>query len=238
MATTTTNVTRGNWGELNESKTVQEGRAVIALAVKQGKLPAEFFERYSSKRASALNYDVYDRLGGEWLIQQRQTEIDKYGNHPTKFYYLVRRIGRGVEVTEVLNKAKANRASKTAQRLGDAIRCLRGERKLPAPPRSEPEISICFKAVAVVDGEYRSIYDNSTVYKLGKAKVQKAQENHNGGYYVYETAREAGNADVPYNSDNRLAPRVILRCECSGRNVRYDSGKIAFSRIKPLEVVE
>jgi hypothetical protein len=237
MPTTSTTAQRGQYGELVDTATVREGRAVLDLAISQGKLPAAYFERHSSKRATALNYDIYDRLGGQWLIQQRETEMDKYGSHPTKYYYLIRRVGRGIEVTEVVNKAKANRAAKTATKLGDAIRCLRGERKIPSAKRGPVEVEESFKAVAIVQGEYRSIFDSNTVYNLGRAMVERAEENHGGGYYVYATASEAAAADVPNNSDNLSAPRVILRCECSGRRIQYGSGKMAYTRIKPVEVV-
>lgn len=229
-------IARGTYGEITDSAIVAEGRALIAQAVAAKKLKAEFFERHSSKRATALNYDIYDRLGGQWLVQQRQTKIDKYGVHPVKYYYLLRRVGRGIEMTEVINKATANRAAKQSVRLGDAIRVLRGELKLRGAKRGPVEPKTAYKAVAVVDGQYRSIYDNKVVYHLGRTLVQKARPHHEGGYYVYRTEREARRASVPERSDNYDAPRVILECEVGGRCVEYDNGKIAYTRIKPMRV--
>jgi hypothetical protein len=233
MATT---VTRGTFGEITSTETVNEGREIIRRAIALKALPAEYIETDRKGRGDCRNYDVYDRLGGQWLIQRRDTRIDKYGAHPIKSYYLIRRKGRGIEVSEVEKKAVANRAAKTAVRLGDAIRTLRGERKLPGHSVRQ-EVTICYKAVALVNGAMQSIYDETVSYEIGKTLIQKAQENHSGGFYAYATESEARNAEVPSNSDNLRAPRAILKVEVSGRCIEYDNGKMSWSRMKPVEVI-
>lgn len=232
----TTTVSRGTYGEILTATTVSAGREVIRRAIALKVLPAEYIECDRKGRGDCRNYDVYDRLGGQWLIQRRDTRIDKYGAHPIKSYYLLRRKGRGIEVTEVEKKAVANRAAKAAVKLGDAIRTLRGEKKLPGHSIQDT-LTTCYKAVAIVDGQFRSIYDNSVVYEIGKTLVQKAQDDHSGGFYAYATEAEARSADVPPNSDNKNAPRAILKVEVSGRSVFYDSGKMAWTRMKPVEVI-
>lgn len=112
-----------------------------------------------------------------------------------------------------------------------------------------------FKAVAVVDGRYYSIYDGKTEYVIGKAQIQKARPEHRGGYYVYATAEAATDADVPSGSELEHAPRVILEVEAAGTCVEYACNcydcdlrfvgssqrahptKYAYTKIRPVGVV-
>ena len=87
--------------------------------------------------------------------------------------------------------------------------------ELPSP-RKETQRHIRYKAVAVVDGEFRSIYDGSE-YALNKTRRQKVEPDHNGGFYVYRSIEMADKADVPSDSENVDAPRAILKCEVWGR---------------------
>ena len=82
--------------------------------------------------------------------------------------------------------------------------------------KKKPQRYIRYKAVAVVDGEFRSIYDGSE-YALNKTRRQKVEPDHNGGFYVYRSAEMAGKVNVPSDSVNVDAPRAILKCEVWGR---------------------
>lgn len=95
-----------------------------------------------------------------------------------------------------------------------------------------------YKSVALTDaGEMRSIYDGQTVYALGVTLREQARSNHGGGYYVYVSPHEAADAAFPDGSQLLDAPHVIIECECSGRRVSYNNGKIAYSTVTPRAVV-
>jgi hypothetical protein len=116
----------------------------------------------------------------------------------------------------------------------DQTEARRYLRTLEPPKRLQGD---AFKAVAVVDGRYLSIYDGETEYRLGQAMTEAVRIEHGGGFYVYETEAEARKAAVPRNSKLKDAPRAILKLKCSGTYTRYDSGKIAFSTVTPIEVL-
>ena len=94
-----------------------------------------------------------------------------------------------------------------------------------------------YKAVAVVEGRYLSIFDGVTEYKLNQQVEDRARRGHGGGIYVYPTLEDALDARVPGGSALLAAPRVILRVRAEGKSCIYDNGKLAFSRVTPLEVV-
>lgn len=94
-----------------------------------------------------------------------------------------------------------------------------------------------YKAVAVVDGKMLSIFDGQTEYAIGQELKQAARKDHNGGYYVHKSLNDAMNVKVPTDSALRNAPRAILRVKAEGAYVVYDTGKLAFSRITPIEVI-
>jgi len=107
----------------------------------------------------------------------------------------------------------------------------------PSPPKREGGEDY-FKAVAVApDGRMVSIYDGKTEYVVGKPVERRARQNHAGGIYVYGSADEAANADVPAGSAMHDAPRVVIRVRAGGQYCRYDSGKLSFSRVVPIEIV-
>lgn len=111
-----------------------------------------------------------------------------------------------------------------------------------------------FKAVAVQDGQFLSIYDGTTEYRLGETRVQRVRREHDGGYYAYETPDAARAADVPSRSVLADAPRAILRVAAEGQHTRYrcdcmgcrsaracgerpiHPDKLAVSRLTPLAV--
>jgi hypothetical protein len=66
---------------------------------------------------------------------------------------------------------------------------------------------------------------------------QAVRTGHGGGYYVRRTLEAAARVAVPEESDLANAPRAVLRCRCAGSYTRYANGKIAFSRVTPMEIV-
>lgn len=94
-----------------------------------------------------------------------------------------------------------------------------------------------FKAVAMDGERLVSIFDGRTEYVIGQTLVEPVRKGHGGGFYVYASQVQAEEADVPPDSMLRRAPRAIIRVRAEGQYTRYDNGKIAFSRVTPLEVV-
>ena len=96
---------------------------------------------------------------------------------------------------------------------------------------------IAYKKLAVENGRLVSVYDGSPWY-LRQERVDAAKQNHSGGLYVYETRFEALHAPFPEDSSHRDHPKVIVKVKVSGKYCRYEHGKLAFSRVTPLTVVE
>lgn len=94
-----------------------------------------------------------------------------------------------------------------------------------------------YKQVAIVDGELRSIYDDS-LYEIGKARIEKALPKHNGGHYVYRTAEEAREAKFPDSSINLNERRVLIEVNTGGRCQVYQGGKLAYTGIKPVGIIQ
>lgn len=104
-----------------------------------------------------------------------------------------------------------------------------------ASRRPLPEIA--YKAVAVApDGVLRSIYDGETEYAAGVTLTQEVGAGHGGGYYCYETAEQARDAEVPVRSKLYDAERVVIQCRVGGQYVRYGD-KIAVESLTPLAIV-
>lgn len=218
-----------------------EALSLARRAVKSKKIPASFDNMEWGKSGrekgkqigDALHHEVYDISpdGRTALICARSVSGDKYGQKTTnKSYFIVRAHGNGVRVLDA-NKAIAAKAAKSSgEALGDAINVCLGKKKL------QQEIITGYKAVARDDaGKIMSIFSGED-YEIGKRKTEAVRENHSGGYYFYETLDEALTAEVPKSSELINLPRVILRCEMSGKTVRYGK-KIAATHIKPIEIV-
>lgn len=138
---TTASVTRNQFGALVDYRynpasetalAIETGKAVLKLAISKSLLPAEYVTG-DGRRGEALNYDVYDVSGATALVQQRTTTWSKYGNSPIKEYFLLRKVGRGVVVEIVENKATVNKAAKASETLGEAIAKARVGAKVIAP---------------------------------------------------------------------------------------------------------
>lgn len=96
-----------------------------------------------------------------------------------------------------------------------------------------------------MDGERRmlSLYDGSTEYSIGKRLVEKARDEHRGGYYSHPTIEQvkrlwaAGNL-VPDRCIVEGAVYALIECEIAGTIVRYDNGKLSSTYLTPVRIVE
>jgi hypothetical protein len=132
---TTQQIQRGTYGELKAPMSaVTSAQKIVALAIKTDKLDAPYIDFDKKRRGACLNYDIYDVRGATVLVQARHTTGDKWGMHPTKRYFLIRKCGAGV-VRQEVNKAIARKLATAAPELGAAIDALEGKRLLSTRAR-------------------------------------------------------------------------------------------------------
>jgi hypothetical protein len=245
MDTTTCNNFRNHFGAL---MTFPSGaRDLLIKAIATDKLSPEYNAvAWNRRRQRAegwcLNYDCYDVTPSAILVQRRETLCDKYGSHPTKNYYVIRKCGRGVTVTEA-PKARVAKLAKVSTHLGDIIDTIEGRAKRPlkqAAPFSQKDVA--YKIVEARDGSFWSVFDSDCEWALGKARIEAATDDHTGGYYVFPTVEAAKSA----LSNNLVFKRswqdgkalVLLECDIAGRREQHDHGKLCVSFCRPLRVLE
>lgn len=123
---------RDVFGALKYSPELTAGRALIAIAIRTGKIPPEDKQMVKHNRGWVRNYDVYDVTagGGKAIVQRRETTITKYGNNPQKSYFLIEKRGRGVVVTELVKeKPLIVRRAKQASKPGEVIHSLPNDKR-------------------------------------------------------------------------------------------------------------
>lgn len=214
---------------------------LIADAAKIGAIPAAYdsidFDRKGRADGAALHHDLYDYACDVALVCLRRTRGTRYGvGTLSKHYVLLERTPDGGIAVIDTSLPVAKFAKIPGIKPGQIIARVRGEEgavKLPASPATWDE---AYKALAV-DGEtLRSIFSGEE-YALASLKKERAQHGHHGGYYCYPSLEQALAAEVPESSKCLNLPRVVVRCETSGRAVRYDNGKIARTYLRPVEIV-
>lgn len=130
------NVTRDEFGALKTAPEAafQNAHELLRQAIAAGKLDAPYCDMLQHRRhgwiGTALNYAIYDITDSAVLVQRRETERTKYGTSPQKSYFIVRRCGLGVRVTET-SKARVVKLSHVATALGQIIDTLEGRAKKP-----------------------------------------------------------------------------------------------------------
>jgi hypothetical protein len=216
-------------------------------------IPASECEFDRKGRGYAVNIDIYGYNvdGSLALVQVRRTEIQKYRNTTVRYY-----VTDGATAVEITNGKKAliKKAAQADPRPDSPLRCVRS--LLPAAWQARiADEPIKFLSYApkpwpawkvyrrTVDDSLLSMYDD-TAWQLGTSRTEKAAENHGGGYYVrtgnpdrIREQFEAGDlVNVPDGRNSEWVA-VLVRCECRGRKIQYDSGKIAVSICKPVEIV-
>lgn len=112
--------------------------------------------------------------------------------------------------------------------------------------RSKPADSArtAYKLVQMDDvGRLISIYDGRTEYAIGKRLAERAEEDHNGGYYSHPTADQVMQL---YRRNNLVPPRrlhagtryALIECQIAGRLISYPNGKIASTYLTPLAIID
>jgi hypothetical protein len=88
------------------------------------------------------------------------------------------------------------------------------------------------------NGRLVSLYDSETEYQLGKRLAEKAQDEHQGGYYSHPTPEQVLNL---WESGDLVPARcyaepkilALLECEIGGNIIYYANGKMASTYMTP-----
>lgn len=221
----------------------------LAGAIADGVIEAADASFDKKGRGTATNHDLYSYShdGTLILVQVRHAEVTKYGTS-VKIQYFVTDGDDAIEI--VKGKSNIKKAAQADPSPDSPLRFVRSQLKaewrnkidekpvkLPAPKVSEYAI---YKIMHDDNGVLRSVYSGEE-YAIGKQKIQKVQDNHNGGYYAFlsaETALHVHNEGNAFNSD-RVADKRLVLCKgrAFGRPVSYSNGKRAFSRLVIDEIV-
>jgi len=209
-------------------------------------IPGAYISR-SKSEFECLNHDVYDVLlvRGKvrgLVVQARWfwKHLRKTRSRMRKSYFLVTAVRNKVTVRELENATCAKRAKNTTK-LGQLAGHYLGTTivRCPAPLST---IWTAFKVLAkTADGRLVSAFDGSE-YKLGIWRSEAARADHGGGYYCYPdktVALEATERGATFHesvSDGKSL--VLCEVEIAGRQVEYDSGKVAASRLRVIQELQ
>lgn len=244
----TTTITRSQYGEiLGNGPEFIAARKMVRVAEEKGKIPASFDDmswgtsgRERGHRIGFARFsEIYDFTASAVLVCSREVEGTKYGQKTTsKTYFLIRRHGAGLRVTEASKALAAKAAKASGSTLGEAIAVVLGKKSYTAPANAEKRLG--YKVVAQSGEGLESVFDGSS-WEIGKTRTERATPDHEGGYYYYadiETAVENTAKNVTFKEAWRAGKRlVVVEVEASGRHFRHDSGKLCASRVKPLREV-
>jgi hypothetical protein len=224
-----------------------------AIVNKSVDIPARECEFDRKGRGYAVNVDLYgyNADGSLALVQVRRTEINKYRN--TTVRYLVTDGATSVEITNG-KKALIKKAATADPRPDSPLRIVRSMLPVEWQARiaDEPIKLLSYAAKPWLawkvfrlypDGSLKSCYDD-TEWRKGAYHTEKAIENHGGGYYVRTgdpaeimAQFDAGNlVNIPAGRGTAWQA-ALVHCECRGNTIEYESGKIAVSMCKPVEIV-
>lgn len=246
------NYTRDCYGQVRAAKADfiiwKDAWELINQAEKKKKIATSYdnlsWDRKGRSSGGAVHHEIYDIHPDPLrvLLCVRQTEGSKYGVKTTsKNYYIIKKHGKGVIVTDANKHIAAKSAKQAGCELGCAINILEGNGKLKSTQKPRlilPEYG--YKKLAVLnDGRMYSVYDGSEYY-MGKTRTEQAMKDHNGGLYCYLTLEEAKAAKFPDSSKFFHADKIIVKCKVGGNYVQYDAGKIAVSELTPVnaEVID
>lgn len=252
MATKTKHqLARNEYGALNLSALqipplVAEVKALLAEAIRLDTGIQAAYIDGSKREFECINHDIFDVLlfRGKvkaLVVQQRWFWKDKRKGYTraTKEYFIVIRENRKVRVQELDSRTCAKRA-KNSLELGDLVKHYTGKTVVACKAPSVV-VETAYKVVAqAADGSLVSAFDGS-LYKPGVWRAERAEEDHGGGFYCYrdsETAvrmTQSGGTFAASVSEGKSL--VLCEVEISGRRVRYDSGKVAVSRLRIVRVI-
>lgn len=240
-----TPISRDQYGALSPSRvlTAEHLAQLNALrdeAVKAGKLPAPFIKG-DKKEFECLNLDIYDVLLFRGKVKGLVVQARSFWKHirkgytrSAKEYFLVLRTARRIDVTTVDGATCAKRAKNTGA-LGELVQHYQGKLVIKCKAPSTGGWT-GFKVLAK-DGEGHlvSAYDGS-LYHLDKWRSQAALANHGGGFYYYldqQLAIDATGRGETFASSVSDGKRLVLcKVEVSGRDIEYDLGKRAATRLR------
>ena len=239
-------VTRSSFGEIIAAPELAAARAMVSAAETKGKIPASFDNmswgtcgRERGHRIGLARWlEIYDFTESAVLVCARDVEGTKYGQKTTaKAYFLIRRQGSGLRVTEASNAMAAKAAKASGAALGEAIATVTGKKSYHAPAN---KVRTGFKVVAMVEGALKSVFDESP-WAVGKTRTEAATPDHEGGFYYYadiETAIKNTASNITFAEAWKEGKRlVVVEVEASGRHFEHGNGKLCASRIKPVREV-
>lgn len=223
--------------------------ATLSAALQDGLLPENEADFDRKGRGYAVNRDIYgySNDGTLILVQIRHATVTKYGTN-VKVQYFVTDGDDCIEISK--GKANIKKAAQADKSPDSPLRFVRSSLKaewqakinevpvkLKAPKAAQFEI---FKILHDDNGTLRSVFNGET-YTIGKSKVQKAQEDHEGGYYAFlskDIAEKVFNDGNAFHSAWTEGKSFVM-CKGFGygRPVVYSNGKHAFSRIVITEIV-
>lgn len=220
----------------------QRALDILRAAINTELIPAEYCEIDRKHRGSARNYDLYDFAPGVALVQKRETTCTKYGNSPQKSYLLLRRNGAGkITVVEMAAaKARIAKLAKSDLPFGGVIAAITG--KKPALIKTATNtVRSGYKIVANNSGTLISVWDGSA-WPVGQWRIERATDNHSGGYYYYDTEQEAINAanknEVFGDSGRDTGKKLVLaRVEIRGRSHAHATKKRCATYLRIVEVL-
>lgn len=227
-----------------------QAHRTLQAAIDDGVIPEQDAEFDKKGRGTATNHDMYgySQDGALILVQVRQGVVSKYGTN-VKIQYFVTDGDDCIEI--VKGKANIKKAAQSDPSPDSPLRFLRSQLKaewqvklsenpvkFTAPKATEYEV---YKILHNDNGTLRSVYSGE-VYTLNKSKVQKACDDHNGGYYAFlsrETALKVFADGKAFNSDWTEGKSFVLcHGKAFGKPVVYSNGKRSFSRLVITEVLE
>lgn len=209
---------------------------LISLAASSGVVPPAYdsilFDHKGRADGDARHQELYDFAPDTAVVCLRETEGTRYGVKTlSKKYFLVSLDGGQISAIETAEPVA--KLAKSGAPFGAIIARIRGEAgaaSLSIPP------GIGFKLLALVDGKMCSIFTGEE-YRMGEEKRQWAQNDHRGGFYFYSTPAEAQKCGFPEESKHLNAPRILVKCEVAGKEIRYPGGKRARTSIRPINVI-
>lgn len=242
---------RNDYGALSLNEHLSESqrnevKVLLTQAIAHSDGPQETYFTSSGRELECINHDIYDveifrgRVKG-LIVQERWFWRDKRKSRTraSKEYFLVRKEGRRIRVESLESRTCVKRA-RNAAALGDLVRHYLGEKALPCKAPAV-QVETAYKVLAQQpDGSLESAFDGSA-YKVGVWRSERAEEGHGGGFYCYldaETAVRNTQAGATFaNAVSEGKNLVLCEVEISGREVWYNSGKMAVSRLRIVSVL-
>ncbi len=221
----------------------------LAAAVADGVIEHTDAEFDKKGRGTATNHDLYSYShdGTLILVQVRHAEVTKYGTN-VRIQYFVTDGDDAIEIEK--GKANIKKAAQADPSPDSPLRFLRNQLKAEWRAKLDekpvkllaPQVSqyTVYKILHDDNGILRSVYSGED-YTVGKQKMQKAQDEHNGGYYAFLSAEDAQRVHQSGKTFNRewIEGKSLVLCKgrAFGRPVSYSNGKRAFSRLVIDEIV-